>query len=94
MKNSNNTINLLSIVYIHDFDVNLQLNICTIIEETMKSYGASAKLQDYSYNDEFGEGCLTFTLSRRLERPEREELRSTWEDEFTQIQFHTQKKLF
>ena len=54
----------------------------------------SERLQDYKHNEEFNEGCMTFTLSRRLEKQEREEFKSDWETERIMIQFHTQKKLF
>lgn len=88
-----NTINLISIIYQND-NFEIQLAICQVVEDTIKSLGATAQLQDYSFDDMNEEASLTFTLSRRLTKQEREELICSWEDEYTQVQFHAVKKLF
>lgn len=90
-----NSINLISIIYLNEFDVTVDLAICEELEKYVANYNnLTVKLQDYSHNEEFAEGCLTFTLSRRLEKQEREEFKSDWETDRIQVQFHTQKKLF
>jgi hypothetical protein len=90
-----NSINLISIIYLNEFNVDLDLEICQELEKQVTAFGdLTIKLQDYSYNEEFQEGCLTFTLSRRLSRQERSEIRSEWENTLMQVQFHSQKKLF
>jgi hypothetical protein len=97
MKNSNNTrINLLSIVYLfEEYNADLQIGICKTIEEySMQFPNLSVQLQDYVFNDDLMEGCMTFTLSRRLTKTERSEFKSQWEDNTVQVQFHSVPRLF
>lgn len=90
-----NSINLISIIFLSEFDINIYLAIYDELEKYVANYNnLTVKLQNYSHNDEFDEGCLTFSLSRRLEKQEREEFKSDWETDRIMIQFHTQKKLF
>ena len=90
-----NTINLLSVVYLSAYDADIEIEICSSMEEWTSNFNnLTVKLQDYKHNEELEEGCMTFTLSRPLTRTEREEFRSEWETERIQLQFHKQRKLF
>jgi hypothetical protein len=95
MKNTNNNINLISIIYLNEFNVDLDLEICDELDkQALQFKDLTIKLQAYMHNEEFQEGCLTFTLSRKLTKQEREEIRSQWENTLIQVQFHSVPKLF
>lgn len=95
MKNSNNEINLISIIYLNEFNVDLDLEICEKLEkQALQFKDLSIKLQGYMHSEEFQEGCLTFTLSRKLNKQEIEEIKSEWENILVQVQFHSIPKLF
>ena len=67
-----NTINLVSVIYLAEYNPDTEIEICKELEKYAASYNnLTAKLQDYKHNEEFNEGCMSFTLSRRLEKQER-----------------------
>lgn len=90
-----NSINLVSVIYLAEYNPDTEIDICLYMEAFAENFNnLTVRLQDYKYREGFGEGCMTFTLSRRLEKQERAEFKSQWETELIQLQFHTQKKLF
>lgn len=90
-----NTIHLVSVVYLSEYNPDLEIEICKMMEAYATNFNnLTVQLQDYKHDSDLQEGCLTFTLSRGLSHGERSEFRSEWETESSQVQFHTQKKLF
>ena len=90
-----NSIQLLSIIYLSEYDTDIEIEIVNQLEQYVSGFrNLTCRLQDYRHSEEFQEGYLTFTLSRSLDHKEREEFRSQWETDLIQLQFHSQKRLF